>query len=233
MKCKEYYEQGARFAKWRAVIKIDRQQGHPSDLAIEETAHSLARYAAICQAHGLVPIVEPEVLMDGDHDLCTAMNVTERVLKIVYGKLYAHRVFLEGTLLKPNMVLAGADCPTKYSPEEIARATLQTLARAVPSAVPGIVFLSGGQSEEEASTNLYWINKLKTKDHPWALSFSYGRALQHSVLNAWKGSDDNKANAQLVLLKRAEACRDAALGKESISANAGSKESTFIKDYKY
>lgn len=231
-RCKEYYNAGARFAKWRAVIKINKQLGHPSRLAIEETAHGLARYASICQAHGLVPIVEPEILMDGDHDLETAMKVTEEVLVTVYQKLHQHRVFLEGTLLKPNMVIAGQSNTTKYTIEDIARATVTVLRRTVPAAVPGITFLSGGQSELEATAHLQAINKFAEGRKPWALTFSYGRALQHSVLKTW-GSGDREG-AQRALLVRAKANRDAALGRyQQDSESNVSKESTFVKDYKY
>lgn len=234
-RCKQYYEAGARFAKWRAVIKINRQFGHPSELAIQECANGLARYASICQAHGLVPIVEPEVLMDGDHDLEEAMRVTEHVLAVVYKTLHDHRVFLEGTLLKPNMVCPGQSCPTKYTPDDIARATVTVLRRTVPSAVPGITFLSGGQSEEEATEHLQAMNRQQLGPKPWALSFSYGRALQHTVLKTWAGQPANVGKAQQALLQRARANRDASLGQyqPGQSSNSGAKESTFVKDYKY
>jgi fructose-bisphosphate aldolase class I len=231
-RCKQYYEAGARFAKWRAVIKINHKSGHPSALAIQETAHGLARYAAICQAHGLVPIVEPEVLMDGDHDLDVALRVTETVLVSVYKALHEHRVFLEGTLLKPNMVCPGQQCERKYSPQDIAAATITVLRRTVPTAVPGITFLSGGQSEEEASEHLNAINQ-QPGPKPWKLSFSYGRALQHSVLKEWAGEKGNVIKAQQALLERARANRDASLGQYQRGDRGASKESTFIKDYKY
>jgi fructose-bisphosphate aldolase class I len=145
-RCQKYYEAGARFAKWRCVLKIGKTE--PSELSVEENANVLAQYAAVCQQNRLVPIVEPEILMDGDHDLERAVEVTQHVLATVYKKLHDHRVFLEGTLLKPNMVCPGQDCPKKYTPEDIAHATVTVLRRTVPAAVPGITFLSGGQSEE-------------------------------------------------------------------------------------
>lgn len=233
-RCKQYYEAGARFAKWRAVIKINNKLGHPSQLAIQETAHGLARYAAICQAHGLVPIVEPEVLMDGDHDLEEAMKVTETVLVAVYKALHDHRVFLEGTLLKPNMVCPGQQCDKKYTVDDIAKATVTVLRRCVPAAVPGITFLSGGQSEQEATEHLNAMNK-QSGTKPWALSFSYGRALQHTVLKTWAGQPGNIDAAKQALLTRARANRDAALGRYTATSagNNAAKESTFVKDYKY
>ena len=180
-RCREYYALGARFAKWRAVLKIGPNE--PSQLAIDANAEALAGYAAVCQQAGLVPIVEPEVLMDGAHSIEVCAEVTEHVISVVYEKLRLHRVYLEGTLLKPNMVTPGRDHKGKTSPAEIAEHTLRVLKRSVPVAVPGIVFLSGGQSEAEATANLLAINKLaSTNNVPWRLSFSYGRALQQSVL---------------------------------------------------
>lgn len=178
-RCAQYKKDGCHFAKWRCVLKIKRNT--PSYQAILENANVLARYASICQANRIVPIVEPEVLPDGDHDLDRAQKVTETVLAAVYKALNDHHVFLEGTLLKPNMVTAGQSCTTKYTPNDIAAATVTALNRTVPAAVAGITFLSGGQSEEEASVNLDAINKYKGKK-PWPLTFSYGRALQASVL---------------------------------------------------
>lgn len=221
------------------MIKINRALGQPSQLAIDENANVLARYAAICQTAGLVPIIEPEVLMDGDHDLEHAMMVTEQVLAAVYKRLHDHRVFLEGTLLKPNMVCPGTDYngTIKYGPEDIAIATVTVLRRTVPAAVPGIVFLSGGQSEEEASVNLSAINRVPGVK-PWKLSFSYGRALQHSVLHLWLGHSANVQAAQAALIARARINRDAALGQYNNSGATGmitkaSIESTHVKDYKY
>ena len=233
-RCRDYYEKGARFAKWRCVLKIGPNE--PSSLAIDENANVLARYAAICQANGLVPIVEPEILMDGDHDLQTAVHATQMVLSAVYKKLVDHHVYLEGTLLKPNMVCPGVDCKTTYSPRDIACATVTVLRRTVPAAVPGITFLSGGQSEEEATQNLNAINSLGPQ--PWALTFSYGRALQHSVLKAWQGKHDCTKVAQQALLQRAAANGAAALGTYSSgvsksAAAAASSERMFIQNYSY
>lgn len=232
-RCAQYYAKGARFAKWRSVLKIDRNE--PSQLAIDENANVLARYAAVCQSQGLVPIVEPEILMDGDHDLERAVFVAEAVLSAVYHKLNEHRVFLEGTLLKPAMVLPGQNCPTKsnYSVADCALATVTVLQRTVPSAVPGITFLSGGQSEEEATLNLNAINQAPGAK-PWKLSFSYGRALQHTVLKTWKGEAGNIAAAQQALLVRAQANSEAACGKYTGgAANAAALESTYVQNYRY
>jgi len=194
----EYVELGARFAKWRAVITIG--EGIPTDPCIDANAHPLARYAALCQEAGLVPIVEPEVLMDGDNTIETCEEVTGRTLRAVYGALYEHDVHLRGTLLKPNMVIAGKGCPDQASAERIAELTVHTLLRHVPALVPGIVFLSGGQSELEATENLYAINKI---GGPWPLSFSYGRALQASALKAWAGEARNAEAAQAAFAQRA------------------------------
>ncbi|OXB70627.1 UNVERIFIED_CONTAM: hypothetical protein H355_012317 [Colinus virginianus] len=210
-RCQQYYKAGARFAKWRAVLSINRAMGKPSNLSILEVAHGLARYAAICQANRLVPIVEPEILSDGNHDITVCAEVTERVLAAVFKALNDHQVLLEGALLKPNMVTHGADCSKKASPEDIAFYTVRTLRRTVPPALPGVMFLSGGQSEEEASLNLNAMNKMG--NHPWALSFSYGRALQASCLSAWRGLPANKQTAQNVLLERAKANGEAQRGK--------------------
>ncbi|TNJ39881.1 fructose-bisphosphate aldolase class I [Chlorobaculum thiosulfatiphilum] len=196
----EYRELGAGFAKWRAVIQID-ERDVPSPFGIRANAYALARYAALCQEEGLVPIVEPEVLMDGGHDIERCEAVTARVLEAVFAELDAHRVLFEGMLLKPNMVIAGKNCPHQNSPEEIAEATIRCLSRYVPAAVPGIVFLSGGQKAEEATANLNAMNKMGR--HPWEVSFSYGRALQAPVLAAWKGQESNMAAAQQALKKRA------------------------------
>jgi fructose-bisphosphate aldolase, class I len=195
----EYRELGARFAKWRAVLAIG---GHrPSEYAIWTNAHALARYAALSQEAGLVPIVEPEVLMDGDHAIETSFDVTSRTLDAVFRELRNQRVSLEGTLLKPNMVLAGYACKEQPSDERIAEVTIGCLRRHVPAAVPGIVFLSGGQSEEDATSRLNALNGRGPQ--PWALSFSYGRALQASALAAWKGEDANVSAAQHAFAHRA------------------------------
>ena len=187
-RCQEYKSRGCHFAKWRCVLKIGTNT--PSYQAILENANVLARYASICQANRLVPIVEPEVLCDGSHDIDRCQKVTETVLAATYKALNDHHVFLEGTLLKPNMVTPGQKCGTKATPEQVARATVTALSRTVPAAVPGIVFLSGGQSEEEASVNLSAINQIQDIPKPWNLSFSFGRALQASALKAWKGKDE-------------------------------------------
>lgn len=196
----EYQQLGARFAKWRAVISVGA--GLPTPQAIASNAQALARYAAICQEQGLVPIVEPEVLMDGDHTLATSARVTEEVLHAVFHALHQQRVALEHMILKPNMVEPGRTCAQPATPQQVAHATLVCLRRTVPAAMPGINFLSGGQSETTATANLQAMNATAEKQ-PWVLSFSYGRALQASVLQAWCGKADNKALAQQTLLKRA------------------------------
>jgi fructose-bisphosphate aldolase class I len=230
-RCKKYYEAGARFAKWRAVLKIGPNE--PSPLSIHENAYGLARYAVICQENGLVPIVEPEILVDGSHDIAKCADVTERVLAACYKALSDHHVLLEGTLLKPNMVTPGSDSP-KVAPEVIAQHTVRALLRTVPAAVPAIVFLSGGQSEEEASVNLNAMNKLTGKK-PWTLTFSYGRALQQSTLKAWGGKDENIPKAQAALLVRCKANSEATLGNYQGNSNLGdgASESLHVKDYKY
>lgn len=199
----EYGKMGARFAKWRAVICIEKA-GVPTRSGIEANAEGLARYAALCQEASIVPIVEPEVLMDGDHTIERCEEVTEQVLNIVFDKLYAARVMLEGIILKPNMVLPGLKCPTQNSAEEIADATVRCFSRTVPSAVPGIAFLSGGQSAEDASERLNVMNKRFKSRLPWELSFSYGRAIQQPALDLWHGKDENVKEAQQALLHRAK-----------------------------
>ncbi len=181
----KYKEAGARFAKWRAVITIGN--GIPSDYCIETNAHALARYAALCQEADIVPIVEPEVLMDADNTLEVCEAVTNRTLDAVFEALYQQRIFLEGIVLKPNMVVSGKKCPVQADRQAVAVATLRTLKRHVPSAVPGIAFLSGGQSDEDATAHLDAMNKLG--GNPWKLTFSYGRALQAAALKAWNGSN--------------------------------------------
>ncbi|CAB3220153.1 unnamed protein product [Arctia plantaginis] len=231
-RCAQYKKDGCHFAKWRCVIKIGRFT--PSYQAIMENANVLARYASICQSQRIVPIVEPEVLPDGEHDLDRAQKVTEIVLAAVYKALSDHHVYLEGTLLKPNMVTAGMACKKTYTPMDIGRATCTALLRTVPAAVPGITFLSGGQSEEEASVNLNAINTVDIK-RPWVLTFSYGRALQASVLRAWAGKNENITAGQLELLKRAKANGLACVGKYeagSIPSLASSK-SNFVKAHAY
>lgn len=231
-RCQEYKSLGCQFAKWRCVLKISSHT--PSQLAILENANVLARYASICQQNGLVPIVEPEVLPDGDHDLEQAQKVTEKVLSAVYKALNDHHVYLEGTLLKPNMVTAGQSSSRKYSPQDIAAATVTALQRTVPPAMPGITFLSGGQSEEEATINLNAINNHPGKK-PWALSFSFGRALQASALKAWLGKPENIKVAQEEFLKRAKANGLARRGEYkagSIQSVSASK-SNFVPTHTY
>jgi fructose-bisphosphate aldolase class I len=208
----EYKQLGARFAKWRAVIHIGT--GLPTPQAIAANAHALARYAAICQEQGVVPIVEPEVLMDGDHTLATSARVTEEVLHAVFHALHQQRVALEYMILKPNMVEPGRACPEAATPQQVAQATLLCLRRTVPAAMPGINFLSGGQSEATATANLYALNATAEKQ-PWVLSFSYGRALQASVLQAWRGDVANKSAAQQALYKRARLNSAATQGQYS------------------
>lgn len=205
----EYYDLGARFAKWRAVITI--ADGIPSDHCIAVNAHALARYAALCQEQKIVPIVEPEVLMDGDHTIERCFDVTERVLNTVYDELYAQRVGLEGTILKPNMVISGTDCPQQAGVDQVAEMTVRCLKRTVPAAVPGICFLSGGQSDEAATAHLSAMNA--SFDMPWALSFSYGRALQAAALKAWGGKPENVPAAQAAFRHRARMNGLAATGE--------------------
>jgi len=200
-----YVGLGARFAKWRATISIGPDI--PSRACLRVNAHALARYAALCQEAGLVPIVEPEVLMDGDHTIERCYDATVATLEAVYDELYEQAVVLEGSLLKPNMVLSGKDCPAQAGVDEVAGATLRTLRATVPAAVPGIVFLSGGQSDEAATVHLNAMNTCGP--HPWELSFSYGRALQAAALKAWGGDDRNLAAGQAAFLHRAR-CNGAA-----------------------
>ncbi len=203
----EYVRIGARFAKWRAVIAIC--DGIPSQGCIEANAQALARYAALCQEAGLVPVVEPEVLMDGDHTLEQCFEVTERVLREVFRQLYTQRVMLEGMILKPNMVLPGSACPEQEAVEEVADATVNCLLRAVPAAVPAIAFLSGGQSAELASARLNAMNERFKSRLPWALAFSFARAIQQPALELWKGQEANVQAAQQALYHRA-LCNQAA-----------------------
>ena len=205
----KYYEQGARFAKWRAVIDI--APGIPSYAAIRTNAHALARYAALCQAAQIVPIVEPEVLMDGDHDIDRCYLITEWVLKETFLELYYNRVALEGMVLKPNMVVPGKKSGKKASVEEVAEKTVKLLKNTVPGAVPGIAFLSGGQSDEEATAHLDAMNKIGGL--PWKLTFSYGRALQAAPQKAWSGKSENVAAAQRAFSHRARMNSLAALGQ--------------------
>jgi fructose-bisphosphate aldolase class I len=206
---KEYVELGAKFAKWRAVIDIGN--GIPTYTAIDANAHALARYAAICLAGGLVPIVKPGVMMDGAHEIDRCADVTEWVLKEVYQALYYARVTLEQTILKPNMVIAGKKSPKQASREEVAEKTIKILKRCVPAAVPGICFLSGGQSDEDATAHLSIMNAIGGV--PWKLSFSYGRALQAAPLKAWGGKAENVAAGQRAFGHRAKMNGLAAMGK--------------------
>ncbi len=196
----EYRELGAKFTKWRAVIAIEGEK-MPSAYCIHVNAHALGRYAALSQEAGLVPIVEPEVLMDGDHTLERCYQVTEATLQAVFSELFSQRVVYEDLLLKPNMVVAGKDCPQQATPEEVANATIRCFKSVVPAAVPGIVFLSGGQGDEEATANLNAMNAVGPL--PWQLSFSFGRALQAPSLKAWKGEEANVQAGQEALAHRA------------------------------
>lgn len=206
---KEYHGLGARFAKWRAVITIGKDL--PSKDCISANADALARYARRCQENGLVPIVEPEVLMDGDHTIDRCFEVTEVTLNALYEALAEHQVALEGTILKPNMVISGSDCATQAGVEEVAEKTLQCLKSTVPAAVPGIVFLSGGQSDLDATAHLSVMNQ--TSGLPWALSYSYGRALQAAPLKVWAGNNANIEAAQRAFAHRARMNGLAALGQ--------------------
>ena len=208
---KEYFQMGARFAKWRAVIAIG--VGIPSRSCIEANAHALARYAALCQEAGLVPVVEPEVLMDGDHTLERCRAVTEEVLRTVFNQMNSQRVLPEGMILKPNMVLPGLTCPKQESLDEVADITVKSLWRTVPAAVPGIAFLSGGQSAELASARLNTMNLRFNSRLPWALAFSFARAIQQPALEIWQGKESNVKAAQQALLYRAKCNRAARRGE--------------------
>uniref|UniRef100_A0A8C6TF50 Fructose-bisphosphate aldolase n=1 Tax=Neogobius melanostomus TaxID=47308 RepID=A0A8C6TF50_9GOBI len=222
-RCAQYKKDGAVFAKWRCVLKIS--DTNPSQLAITENANVLARYSSICQQQGIVPIIEPEILPDGDHDLKRSQSVTEKVLAAVYKAMSEHYVYLEGTLLKPNMVTPGHSCPTKYSPEEVAMATLTAIRR--------VAFLSGGQGEEEASVHLNAINNCPLPK-PWVLTFSFGRALQASALRAWRGHKENEKTATEQFIKRAEINSLASQGKYTGSDNyADSGQHIYGSIYEY
>lgn len=209
---KEYVALGAKFAKWRAVITIGEEM--PSAACIDANCHALARYAALCQEAGIVPMVEPEILMEGDHEIEICYDVTEATLRSLYNALYEHNVVLEGTILKASMVIAGKDCEEQADAEEVAEATLMCLRAAVPASVPGIVFLSGGQSDAAATEHLNVMNQMGP--HPWPLSFSYGRAMQSAALKLWaKDIVGNVAAAQQTVAMRARENGMAALGKWS------------------
>ena len=211
----EYYQLGARFAKWRAVIDIG--DGFPSRFAIQANAHALARYAALCQEQNIVPIVEPEVLMDGAHTIERCESVTDEVLCATFQQLAAHRIHLEGMVLKPNMVISGKKCATRATPQQVADATVRCLKRWVPAAVPGIAFLSGGQSSADATLHLSLMNK---QPLPWGLTFSYGRALQDTALKAWSGAPANVPAGQKEMLKRARLNGLAAVGRYTADLEA-------------
>jgi fructose-bisphosphate aldolase class I len=211
----EYARLGARFAKWRAVITIGEDM--PSSACIDANAHALARYAALCQEAGVVPMVEPEVLMDGDHDIEVCYDVTEATLRSLFGALYEHNVMLEGTILKASMVISGKDCAEQASVDDVADATIRCLESAVPALLPGIVFLSGGQSDEAATAHLNAMNQ--KGPHPWPLSFSYGRAMQQAALKLWAADmRGNFAAAQKIVAQRARENGLAALGRWSKAA---------------
>lgn len=214
---KEYRELGARFTKWRAVITIG--DGLPTGFCVHANVHALARYAALSQEAGLVPIVEPEVLMDGGHTIERCEQVTTWTLETVFTQLYAHRVVLEHMLLKPNMVISGTDAPKQAGVQAIAEATVRCLRRTVPAAVPGVVFLSGGQTPEQATEHLNAMNALG--ENPWQLSFSYGRALQDAALKAWRGEPANVATAQKAYLHRAKCVSAARYGRYTKQMEVG------------
>ena len=216
----EYAAMGLTFAKWRAVITIG--DGIPSQTCIDSNAEALARYAALCQEAGIVPIVEPEVLMDGSHTMGRCREVTGQTLGAVFATLTAHRVYLPGIILKPNMVVAGTDCPDQPSSAEVARRSLELLLAIVPADVPGIAFLSGGQTERQATANLQAMNAIADIDKPWRLTFSYGRALQQSALQRWSGNSDQLPAGQAAFLHRAEMNAAATSGRYSEALETGS-----------
>lgn len=231
-RCVKYYDQGARFAKWRTALKIDVEKGLPTAYAIDEAAHGLSRYARICQEAGLVPIVEPEILIDGTHDIATTAAVQEKVIVEVYKKLQDCGVLLEGTLLKPSMTVAGVDCENKPTPAEVAKMTVRTFERSIPAAMPGVTFLSGGISEEDSSVFLNGINCIERKG-PWRLTFSFSRALQSSCLKIWGGKPENKKAAQDQLKARAQANSEASKGDYVSGSQPSIEESLYVKDYVY
>lgn len=227
-RCASYYKQGARFCKWRSVVNIT---AGPTPMAVNDCCYGLARYAAIAQENGLVPIVEPEILLDGTHDIDSTQEVFEMVWAQTFKYLADMGVLFEGILLKPSMVTPAADCPDRASSEEIAFRTIQSLKRRVPPAVPGIMFLSGGQSELEATMNL---NNMNQTPNPWHVSFSYARALQNSVLKTWMGNPDNVPAAQAALIQRAKANSLAQLGKYTTEGeSASAAEGMYEKGYTY
>ncbi|KAH7637821.1 fructose 1 [Dermatophagoides farinae] len=241
-RCEEYYKLGCRFAKWRAVLKIDEHGGSPSQLAIVENARGLARYASICQECRIVPIVEPEVLSDGNHSLEKCQQISQKVFAATIAALHEHNVLMEGILLKPNMITAGHDFNGKAenNAEEIGMATVMTLMRTIPPAVPGIMFLSGGQSEEEATVNLSMINQIGSKikpQTPWKLSFSYGRALQNSAITIWAGNVENVGKAREELIRRMKANSLASQGRympgSSTTTSSTATKSNYVAKHVY
>jgi len=231
-KCCKHYEQGARFAKWRTAVRINVDKGLPSALAVTEAAWGLARYARICQEAGLVPIVEPEILIDGTHDIETTAKIQEHLVTTTYKYLQENGVLLEGSLLKPSMTVAGVDCPNKPTPAEVAAMTVRTLQRSIPSAMPGVTFLSGGISEEDSSVYLNEINKID-RVGPWALTFSFSRAMQSSCLKTWDGKPENVKAAQDQLLARARANGAASLGKYEPGSEPSLQEALYVANYVY
>ena len=213
----EYFELGARFAKWRAVINIG--DGIPSRGCISANTHALARYAALCQENGIVPIVEPEVIMDGSHTAETCYEVTSSVLTALYAQLDEQNVYLEGSILKPNMIVSGTECPTQASVQQVAEMTLDCFNKCVPQDVPGIIFLSGGQADELATAHLDAINKMGP--HSWKISFSYGRALQAAPLKTWSGKPENVSATQAAFTHRASMNKLASLGEWNASLEKG------------
>ena len=213
----EYFELGARFAKWRAVINIG--DGIPSRGCISANTHALARYAALCQENGIVPIVEPEVIMDGSHTAETCYEVTSSVLTALYAQLDEQNVYLEGSILKPNMIVSGTECPTQASVQQVAEMTLDCFNKCVPQDVPGIIFLSGGQADELATAHLDAINKMGP--HSWKISFSYGRALQAAPLKTWSGKPENVSAAKAAFTHRASMIKLASLGEWNASLEKG------------
>lgn len=230
-RCAAYYKGGARFAKWRCPLKISGHTG-PSELAIQDMANLLARYASICQANRLVPIVEPDIVPDGSHDLLRCQQVTEQVLAALYKKLSDHHVYLEGTLLKPNMVTPGAQCKVSVTAEEVAKATVMALQRTLPVAVPGVVFLSGGQSEEDATRRLNAINAYPGKK-PWKLSFSFGRALQTSAVKAWAGSNVAAGSAEFLKRAKANGLACQAQYRDGLVSGLAAGKSTHVDNHQY
>lgn len=227
-RCAEYYKQGARFAKWRSVVSI---AAGPSAIAQRDCAYGLARYAKICQENGLVPIVEPEVLLDGDHTIDQTLAAAEAIWAETFKYMADNGVMFEGILLKPAMVTPGAECPERASPTKVADYTLKMLKRRVPPAVPGIMFLSGGQSELEATLNL---NAMNLSPNPWHVSFSYARALQNSVLKSWAGQADKVVDGQNALLRRAAANSAAQKGEYTPEGeDATAAEGMYEKGYQY